>query len=226
MQQETFDGHLGRAVVVDLCFPCQAFWFDARESLSLTPGATLRLFRVIGDHAGRTQPSEADAAKCPRCRGRLRHTHDMQRATRFQYLRCPHGHGRFITFFDFLREKDFIRPLTTAQIAELKRNVQIINCSNCGAPVDLTQGSACAHCGSPLSMLDLARASELVAELQRADRRPGPVDPTLPLQLARARREVEAAFAGLPREVSFDDLAANGLVAAGLAAVARWFKTD
>src|SRR5919109_1451256 len=161
MHEETFDGHLGRSVEVDLCFSCQAFWFDARESLSLTPGSTLRLFKLIGDRSGRSQPSEADLAKCPRCRGRLRQTHDMQRATRFQYLRCPNGHGRFITFFDFLREKDFIRPLSAAQVAELRRNVQAVNCSNCGAPVDLGRGSVCAHCGSPLSMLDLGRASEL-----------------------------------------------------------------
>jgi hypothetical protein len=226
MHEETFDGHLGRPIVIDLCFSCQAFWFDARESVSLTPGSTLRVFKLIGDHVGRSHTSEADTAKCPRCRARLRQTHDMQRATRFQYLRCPNAHGRFITFFDFLREKDFIRPLTSAQIADLRRNVQIVNCSNCGAPIDLGRTSACAHCGSPLSMLDLGRASELVAELQKADRPAGPVDPTLPLQLARARREVEAAFAGLPHEVSFDDLAANGLVAAGLAAVARWLRPD
>jgi hypothetical protein len=224
MHEETFDGHLARAVVVDLCFGCQAFWFDARESVSLTPGSTLRLFKLIGDRAGRSQPSEADLAKCPRCRGRLRLTRDMQRATRFQYLRCPNGHGRFTTFFDFLREKDFIRPLTAVQIAELRQSVQIVNCSNCGAPIDLARGSACAHCGSPLSMLDLGRASDLIAQLQTAERPHGPVDPTLPLQLARARREVESAFAGLPREVSFDAVAASGIVAAGLAAVARWLR--
>lgn len=226
MQEEALDGHLERGVVIDACFSCQAFWFDARESLSLTPGSTLRLFTLIGEHVTRTQASEADAAKCPRCRGRLRQTYDMQRATRFHYLRCPNGHGRFISFFEFLREKDFIRPLTASQVAELRRNVQIVNCSNCGAPVDLSRGSACAHCGSPLSLLDLGRASALVAELQNANRPAGPIDPTLPLQLARARREVETAFAGLPGEASFADLAANGLVAAGLTAVSRWFRTD
>jgi Zn-finger nucleic acid-binding protein len=226
MHEETFDGHLGRGVVIDSCFSCQSFWFDARESLSLTPGSTLRLFARIGEHVTRTKASEADASKCPRCRARLRQTHDMQRATRFQYLRCPNGHGRFISFFEFLREKDFIRPLTPAQLVALRRNVQIINCSNCGAPVDLARGGACAHCASPLSILDLGRASELVADLQRADRPAGPVDPALPLQLARARREVESALIGLPREVSFADLAANGLVAAGLAAVSRWLRTE
>jgi hypothetical protein len=40
MQEQRLDGHHGRAVVIDLCHPCQSFWFDARESLSLTPGST------------------------------------------------------------------------------------------------------------------------------------------------------------------------------------------
>jgi hypothetical protein len=40
---------VGRAVAIDICFPCQVFWFDARESISLTPGATLALFRLMGD---------------------------------------------------------------------------------------------------------------------------------------------------------------------------------
>src|SRR5687767_980661 len=103
MQEETFDGHLARPVVIDLCFSCQSFWFDARESLSLTPGSTLTLFRIIGEHVSRPQLSDAETAKCPRCRGRLRRTRDMQRATRFEYFRCPNGHGRLTTFFDFLK---------------------------------------------------------------------------------------------------------------------------
>src|SRR5262245_30884319 len=143
MQEETLDGHLARPVVIDLCFGCQAFWFDAHESLSLTPASTLTLFRVIGERAAKPQPPGPDLAKCPRCRGRLRRTHDMQRATRFEYLRCPNGHGRLTTFFDFLREKDFIRPLTPTQIEELRANLQTIHCSSCGATVDLARGAAC-----------------------------------------------------------------------------------
>ena len=64
----------------------------------------------------------------------------MQRATRFSYLHCPNDHGRLTTFFDFLREKDFIRPLTAEQLQELRQNVQTVNCSNCGAPIDVTRG--------------------------------------------------------------------------------------
>ena len=58
-----------------LCVPCQSIWFDARENLQLTPGATLALFRVIGEHAGApaVRPMR-DIAKCPRCQAQLRRT--------------------------------------------------------------------------------------------------------------------------------------------------------
>jgi hypothetical protein len=100
-----------------------------------------------------------------------------------------------------------------------------VNCSNCGAAVDLHARSACGHCGSPLSMLDLKQAEALITQLQRADRSGQPVDPALPLNLERARRQTDATFEGLMRETTFaHDLSAGGLVAAGLHAVARWLK--
>ena len=143
MTSHTVQGQLGRPVTIDLCEPCQAMWFDPRESLQLTPGATLMLFRVIGEHVAKPQAIEAETAKCPRCKARLRRTQDRQRSTRFEYFRCPHDHGRLTTFFDFLKEKDFIRPLSPLQIAELRQNIQVVNCSNCGAPIDLAQTSDC-----------------------------------------------------------------------------------
>ena len=197
-------------------------WFDPRESLQLTPGATLMLFRVIGEHVAKPQAIESETAKCPRCKARLRRTQDMQRSTRFEYFGCPHDHGRLTTFFDFLKEKDFIRPLTPLQIAELRQNIQVVNCSNCGAPIDLAEASDCAHCGSPLSMLDMQQAETLVARLREADRADKPIDPALPLALTRARRETEEAFKGLPRDtVWLDEGRSFGLVGAGLSALAR-----
>jgi hypothetical protein len=223
MQEQTLDGHVGRSVTIDVCLPCQSFWFDAREGLALSPGGTLSLFRLIGEHAGKRTFSNADLAKCPRCNARLRLTQDMQRTTRFSYLRCPNEHGRLTTFFDFLREKDFVRPLTPEQLRELRQNVQSVNCSNCGAPVDVTHRSACAHCGSPLSMLDFSQAEKLVAQLQKADARDrGPIDPALPLNLLRARRDAEAAF---PDERGVD-WSATDLVDAGIQAVAGWLKRN
>jgi endogenous inhibitor of DNA gyrase (YacG/DUF329 family) len=226
MQEHSLDGQLGRPVVIDLCEPCQSFWFDGRESLQLSPAATLSLFRIIGERAARPQLREADVAKCPRCGGRLRRTRDMQRATRFEYFRCPNEHGRLISFFEFLKEKDFIKPLTSTQITELRQHMQTVNCSNCGAAVDLANGSACPHCRSPLSMLDLAQAGKVVEQLRGAARTGQPVDPALPIELARARREVEAAFRGIPKQRDwFEDVSSTGLVNAGLHALARLLKS-
>ena len=229
MQEETFDAHLGRRVSIDICHACQSFWFDTHESAALTPGSTLTLFRIIGEKLSRPERSNADLAKCPRCKSRLRRTHDIQRATKFEYLSCPHAHGRLTTFFDFLREKDFIRPLTPQQIEELRRNVQSVNCANCGAPVDLTSGSACAHCGTPLSMLDLKQAEKLVAQLQKAeDRAQQPIDPALPLELVRVRRQTENTFRGFRDDDLWVSVASEvgsfDLVTAGLSLVARWLS--
>nr|AQQ75044.1 hypothetical protein [uncultured bacterium] len=229
MEEATLDAHLGRRTTIDICHACQSFWFDARESATLTPGSTLKLFRLIGEKISRPERSNADVAHCPRCRTRLRPVHDFQRTTRFQYLSCPHGHGRLTTFFDFLREKDFIRPLTPRQIEELRRNVGSVNCANCGAPVDLTSGAACAHCGTPLSMLDLQQAEKLVAQLQKADQQARqPIDPALPLELERVRRETERTFAGLQDQdvwsMVLSSSSDRNLVSAGLSLVARWLS--
>ena len=224
MTEHTLDSRMSNPVVIDCCFPCQAFWFDGRESLALTPGSTLTLFRVIGEHTARPEKSGFELAKCPRCRAHLRRVHDMQRATRFEYYGCPNRHGRLTTFFDFLKEKDFVRPLTPQQIAELRRNVQMVNCSNCGAPIDLSKASDCGHCGSPLSMLDMKQAETLVEQLRRADE-PKPIDPTLPLRLERARREVDAAFAGLPDDkLWFADVSSSGVFGATLSVLARFLN--
>ena len=151
----------------------------------------------------------------------------MQRTTRFEYLSCPNRHGRLMTFFDFLKEKDFIRPLSAQQIAELRRNVQMVNCSNCGGPIDLARGSDCPHCGSPLSMLDMSQAETLVAQLRAADRTGQPVDPALPLALARARREADSAFGGQPGDSAWlQDGTSFGLVGAGLTALVRLLHRD
>ena len=140
---------------------CQVFWFDTHESLQLSPGSVLKLFRLTGEYALAPASRAATSPACPRCGIRLLETHDMQHSTRFTYRRCPREHGRLITFVEFLREKDFIRPLSSEQIDDLRRNVQAVNCSNCGAPIDLAQGASCTHCGSPLSMLDMNQAGWL-----------------------------------------------------------------
>ncbi len=218
------EGHSGTTVNIDLCAGCQVFWFDRRESLQLSPGSTLTLFERIGEQAASRTSPLPDVLRCPRCRTRLVPTNDRQRNTPFQYWRCTLEHGRLITWFDFLREKHFIKPLSPQQLAELRQHVQTINCSNCGGPIDLTTHSSCSHCGSPISMLDLKQAGQVIAEL-RAAAAPKAIDPALPLELARARREVDLAFASIERDPTWwKDAAGTGIVEAGLSAVARWLK--
>lgn len=220
----TLEGHLGRSVVIDLCETCQAFWFDGYESLQLAPASILQLFRIIGDAATRAVRPLPDTATCPRCGRALRQVKDRQRQTTFEYRGCPHRHGRLISFFNFLREKDFIRPLSPAQVHELRQNVQTVNCSNCGAPVDLALGAACAHCGSPLSMLDVSQADALVAKLRAQAEAPAArVDPALPLSLLEARRDVVTAFAEFERQPGWYEQASSaGLVGAAMNSFVRW----
>jgi hypothetical protein len=225
MAAQALDGHMGTSIAVDVCLPCQMFWFDTYESVKLSPGGVLQLFRLIGEQALAPRTPAASRLPCPRCGASLRATHDQQRNTRFQYLRCPREHGRLISFVEFLREKDFIKPLTGEQLEELRETVRTVNCSNCGAPIDLTKHGGCPHCGSPLSMLDMKQAGALVARLREAEHSTREIDPALPLRLERARREVDAAFASFERGPGWlADVSSGGLVGAGLSAVAKWLK--
>jgi hypothetical protein len=221
----TLEASLGATVSIDLCASCQAFWFDQHESLQLAPRSTLKLFRLIGEQATSKRAPLSVVLKCPRCGSHLLPIHDLQGSTPFQYWRCPHEHGRLITFFNFLREKKFIRPLSPQQLDELRQNIQMVNCSNCGAPIDLTTASSCTHCGSPVSMLDTKQAEQIIAQLQQADRHDQPIDPALPLQLERATREVEASLSSWQNDADWwKNASSTGLVEAGLTAAARWLK--
>jgi len=225
MTSVTLEGHYGRPVPIDYCESCQAFWFDGHESLQLSPASVLRLFRIVGDAGGRARAPLSNLAACPRCHRPLLVTHDQQRQSTFDYRRCPEEHGRLITFFNFLREKDFIRPMSSAQLDELRKNLQTVNCSNCGAPIDLATATVCAHCGSPLSILDVGQAEALVARLRGASDQARTVDPALPLNRERAKRDVEAAFAAFERQPGWYGTASSqGLVNAAIGAFTRWLQ--
>ena len=224
MTEQTLDGQMGTHVSIDLCLACQAFWFDGYESLKLTPASVLKLFRLIGDQPPTRPVALSDRSTCPRCQLRLMPTHDLQRSTRFEYLRCPAGHGKLTTFFNFLREKDFIKPLTPDQIEDLRRNVQTVNCANCGASIDLAAGTVCAHCGSPLSMLDMQRAGDLIKTLRDAAAEK-PIDPTWPFRADLARRETESMFESFDHSSRWVEHApSSSLVLAGVSALAAWLK--
>lgn len=213
---------LGNTLAVDACQACQLFWFDPYESLQLSAASTLQLFALIGEAAGRDRPRLRIGSTCPRCHGALVLVHDRQRNTPFSYWRCEAGHGRLTMFYDFLREKDFLRPLTPQQLVELRQRVRTVNCSNCGAPIDLTTASACSHCGSPLALLDLAHAGTLIGELRRAaDDAQKPPDPELPLKLAQARAEALRAFNS---DATTSEASSDGLIGADLRALGQFLR--
>ncbi len=209
------------ALDVDVCATCQAIWFDTFESLQLTPGATLALFREI--HAAQREATRplVPPLNCPRCDTVLAATQDLQHTTRFSYYRCRYGHGRLTPFFQFMREKSFIRPLDARELARLAQNVKTIRCSSCGAPVDLATSTTCSYCKSPLMVLDPAAVSRTLAELDVAERRRTTPD-------AERQGEAVLALARLEREMARESARESGvaldLVGIGLSAVARLLR--
>jgi hypothetical protein len=227
----SFDAHYGAVVQLDACDQCHALWVDDRESLRLTPGSTVRLFEHIHDRRDRRRTALAARLACARCNLRLVETEDRQRDALFRYWRCRRGHGRFITFFDFLREKSFIRPLTPAQLAELKAQVRGVNCSNCGAPVDLATATTCGYCRTPLSVLDFGQVERVLtslrdAEQQRAEKQAqrAVLEATLPLALARERRQVEQFFSRVEQKPEWTLSPSADLVEAGVSAVVKLLR--
>lgn len=164
-------------VDLELCFDCHAIWFDAYESAQLTPGAVIQLFRKIHEHRSAPARPLADSPRCPECRALLAFTQDIQRTNRIAYHRCPEGHGRFTTFLQFLREKNFVRSLSAPEIERLRATVSQVRCSGCGAAVDLAKDPACAYCRSPLSVLDADAVAKTLAALAQAERRRASPDP-------------------------------------------------
>jgi hypothetical protein len=224
MAPMTLDGHLGAQVTIDVCASCQAFWFDQFESLQLSAGSTLKLMKFIGEHSSPGKPSLPDALRCPRCATTLRLAYNMQRNMPFTYWRCANEGGHFIGFFEFLKEKNFIHALSPEQIKELRQNIQFVNCSSCGASINLESDSACPYCHAPISMLDMKQPQQMLEQLKQAAE-PKPVDPMLPFKLASAKLGLETSLADHDRSPEWwSDASSSGLVQAGLNAVARWLS--
>jgi uncharacterized protein len=171
MRSLTLDAHYGEQVTIDVCGECHGFWFDGLEHLRLAPSATLSLFEIIDAERGDRHALQ-DKQTCPRCHLTLRATEDRQRNTTFSYWRCPGGDGRFMTFVDFLREKDFVRPLDPKQVADLRARMQSVKCANCGAILDLNTDTVCGYCRTPLLMVDFEQVGKVVQQLREEASRP------------------------------------------------------
>ena len=209
----------GGSLTVDLCVGCQAIWFDTYESLQLSPAGTLALFRAIHAMPAADRRPLPSQLPCPRCETVLAPTQDVQHTTHFSYYRCRYGHGRFTPFFQFLREKNFIRPLDPSELERLKSSVKIIRCASCGAPVDIGRMTVCGYCQAPIVALDPDAIQKALAEIDAAGRKATP-DPDRQgdgiIALARLESEMDAARRRERAGVDGIDLIGVGLSALGV----------
>jgi hypothetical protein len=154
MQTQALERHDHGAVWVELCFACAGIWFDHLASVQLSPAAVIELFKEIQAHLDAARRPVAAHLACPRCDDALALSFDLSKSGRFSYFRCLRGDGRFTPFFQFLREKQFVRSLTEGEIQRVRSQVRQIRCSECGAPIDLEHSSQCQYCHAPVSFLD------------------------------------------------------------------------
>ena len=192
MDQLALAGKYGPDIEVDLCFACHALWLDRRESLQLTPRGTLELFQVLHEHGEDARHVLGRRPPCPRCALPLELLNDIGKGGRFSYYRCPDAHGRLTPFSEFLKEKQFVRDLNPLERTRLAAEVKQVQCSSCGAPVDLHAGFACQHCGSPLTVLDTEAVSRTLTELTDAEAGKSEVSPEDAEKRARAVAAMES----------------------------------
>lgn len=195
MDVRALEGKLGTEIEVDVCYACQVLWLDKRESLHLSAGGILELFKALNEHRDDPRQALRGANACPRCGARLELQHDIGKGGRFSYYRCAR-HGRLEPFSEFLKEKAFVSTLNPMEKRRLSAEVKQVQCSSCGAPVRLSEGFACSHCGAPLTVLDPEAVSRALKELEEADAARKAVPP----EVAEARARALAAMENLRRE--------------------------
>lgn len=179
MHKRRFERNVHGEVILDLCFHCHGIWFDEFESVQITPGGVVELFRLIHEHRDEQRLPLRDVLHCPRCDECLLHGLDVSKhGGRFNYHRCLQKHGRFTTFAQLMIEKGFVRQLTGAEIDDLASKVGTIRCTGCGAPVDIRHDHACRHCRAPISILDPQAVDKALDRLHQAEE-------------VRSRRDVE-----------------------------------
>ena len=203
-------------LTIDACDNCQALWLDATESQQMTPGALLEVFRAIGTSRPQSRAPFPAILPCPRCTTPLSLTRDIRKTTRFTYYRCRRGHGRFTPYAQFLREKDFIRPLAAAEITRLRASVTTVRCVSCGGPVVLEGSAVCPYCGAPVMLLEPDAIAKALAQLDSAEARRTEQKP-LTGDAVIAIANVERALARNRRE--FEGESGIDLIAAGLDAL-------
>jgi hypothetical protein len=154
---------------------------------------------------------------------------DLCKTGHFSYYRCPRGDGRFTPFFQFLREKQFIRTVTEAELQRMRSEIRQVRCSECGAPIDLERDSQCRYCHAPISFIDpsaVAQALRLWSEAAR--RRPSegaskPVEEALQRMKSSATRGDNILLAGSHLHAGASSSPLD-LIADGVHAIGRLFQ--
>ncbi len=216
-------------VRVDICFACAGIWFDSGESIQLAPAAVIELFKQIHAHGDVPRQALGEHLGCPRCGDTLELGFDLCKTGRFTYFRCLRDGGRFTPFMQFLREKQFIRDLTMAEIHRVRSQVRQIQCSECGAPIDLEHFSQCEYCHAPVSFLDPAAVEKALHMWSDAEGRrhlaptsEAAASALMQLQLPHAA-PTPLGTLKVPGLLSGTDLALD-LVSMGVRAVGRLFE--
>ncbi len=226
---ETFEGHYGAKVELDLCHSCELIWFDKLENIQLSANGALGLLRSMATGLDPQRQPLPDRMDCPRCTGPLRQEVRRKKGSQWQVRACRQSHGQLVRYFDFLVERDCVKPLQGERLEELKRNVQQIRCSGCGSPVDIHKHDACQACGAPLSVLDAAATANAISQLrEQGDADKEQAHPELvAAEMMMAKARTERAYRQMEREHgSRYRSTAGGVVAEGLIEVALRFLFD
>jgi hypothetical protein len=233
MQAQDLEQNYHGVVRVDLCFVCSGIWFDHLASVQLAPAAVVELFREIHSHRDLARRPVASQLECPRCSEALTLSFDLGKAGKFSYYRCQRGDGRYTPFFQFLREKQFVRSLNPAELQRVRSQVRQITCSECGAPIDLEHSSQCQYCHAAVSFLDPDAVEKAVQMWSDAEhrRQQGPTpealgDALLRMQLSHAEQK-ESPSAHLSNLLLTGAHQDSGLdlIALGISAIGRLFES-
>lgn len=179
MEALLLESQYDAALTIDACWSCQLIWFDHFESTALSATSVIALFKRIHEAQFKAvdglRNTVSSLMKCPICppfANGLKLTNDFQKNGRFSYYRCDQGHGRAISFTQFLIEKNFIRSLNLAEIKSLSIRIQQVRCSSCGGSIDLTHDTSCSHCGSAISVLDNEAVEKALTALEARQKIP------------------------------------------------------
>lgn len=162
MQTIAVDSRSVGQIDIDVCAQCYVIWFDNAESAQLAPSAVVELFKIASASSDKPRLPLANAMNCPRCKAHLKLTRDICKAGPISYYRCQ-SHGRLTPFFQFLKERQFIRQLTAVEVGQLRVEVKQIKCSGCGGSINLDTDAACSYCGAAIAVLDADAATKAMA---------------------------------------------------------------